>query len=193
MGVALSTKYLIKIVLSFLFLITLIAIASPSEVTDYDSLNGRWLMEALSGNPQIDPRLDGDRLRPVLNYDVEVIQVHSFKKEPQRFLVGEGWQLAGAVVDIIRNENSTYILYGRRNLHFKGGLWNNTLDSDQSFDDYLIVKREDNQTEVLVHERLIPTTSEILIGFRLTSNGEGFELLQNSPSGYPQVVWSYQF
>lgn len=193
MGIALSTKYLIKIVLFFAFLVALIAFASPSKDTKYDSLNSRWLVEALLVNPQRDPRLDGDQLRPLVNYDGELIAVHGFKEEPQGLLVGEGWQLDGTVVDMIKDKNSTYILYGRKNLYFKGGLWNNTLDSERSFDDYLVAKREGDQTEILVHERLIPTTSQILIGFRLTSDGNGLEVVQNSPSGHLQNIWSYQF
>ncbi len=60
---------------------------------DYERLNQKWKMEAVSKIPVKDARSDSDQLRPVLNYDNEIIQIHSFKKKRNWVKVGEGWQL----------------------------------------------------------------------------------------------------
>ena len=192
MRVAVSTKYLIGIVLT-LMLVAIVAIVSSTEYINYDSLNDKWQIEALSKEPFRDPRSDSDQLRPVLNYDAEIIQIDSFEKERKGLLVGEGWQLVGGVVDVIMHDDSKYILYGRRNLHYEAGLWNNVPDTYRSFEDYLVVKRKGNQAEVLIHKRLISTTAQILIGLRRSEDDGGFEVLQNSPSGRPQIIWLYRF
>lgn len=169
------------------------AIASLPEDINYDSLNEKWQKKALLQDPLRDPRSDSDQLRPVLNYDCEIIQIHSFAQEHKELLVGEGWQLVGGVVDVFTQNNSRYILYGRRNLRYETGLWNNVLNVDQSFEDFLVVKFENNQAEVLINKRLISTTAQILIGIRQTEDASGFEVIQNSPSGQWQIIWSYQF
>jgi hypothetical protein len=186
------TKYLIGIVLA-LILFAMYSVVSSTEYINYDSLNDKWQIEALSKDPFIVPRSDSDQLRPVLNYDGEIIQIHSFEKKRKGLLVGEGWQLVGGVVDVITHDDSKYILYGRRNLRYKAGLWNNVLDVARSFDDYLVVKRQDNQAELLINKRLLSTMSQILIGLRRTNNGDGFEVVQNSLSGRPQIIWSHRF
>ncbi|BAZ49730.1 hypothetical protein NIES4103_23420 [Nostoc sp. NIES-4103] len=195
MIIAPSTKYLIGLVLALiaLTLFAMYSVEATREYTNYDSLNNRWQIEALSKNPLRDPRSDSDQLRPVMNFDDEIIQIDNFEKKPKGLFVGEGWQLVGAVVDMITHNDSKYILYGRRNLRFQGGLWNNVIDSTRSFEDYLVVKRQDNQAEVLINKRLIPTTAEILIGLRQTEDGGGLEVIQNSSLGRPQIIWSYQF
>jgi hypothetical protein len=192
MRIAPSINYLIVIMLVFI-MFAIYSVVSSTEHVNYDRLNDKWQTEALSKNPFRDPRSDSDQLRPVMNYDHEIIQVDSFAKKPKGLLVGEGWQLVGAVVDVITHIDSKYILYGRRNLCFKGGLWNNVIDATRSFEDYLVVKRKGNQAEVLIHKRLIPTTAEILIGFRQTDNDGGFEVIQNSSLRRPQIIWSYKF
>lgn len=185
------TKYFSWIVLAGMFL-AMASYFSLTEDENYNSLNKEWQMKAISKSSDRDPRSDTDQLRPVLNYDGGIIQVHGYKKEKQGSPVGEGWQLAGAVVDIIVHEETKYILYGRNNLYYKAGLWNNVLDSVKSFQDYLVVKRNGDHSEVLINNRLVPTTSQILIGLRLSKDSEGFEVIQNS-IGLPQIIWSFRF
>ena len=187
-----AINYLFLAVFVLVFL-TLSAVAFSNEVMKYSELNESWIKEVLSKNPVRDPRSDSAQLRPVLNYDGEIIQVHSFEKERKGMLVGEGWQLVGAVVDILMDGETKYILYGRRNLRFDAGLWNNVLDEASSFEDFLVIKREDNQAEVLVRKRLIATTAQVFIGLRLTNDASGFEVLQNTQSGIPQVIWTHRF
>ena len=192
MKLLISIKFLITVIIAFIVIAVLSVLFSVKAI-DYESLNQKWQMEALSKSPVKDPRSDTDQLRPILNYDSEIIQIHSFKKEQKRLIVGEGWQLIGGVVDIINHDSSMYILYGRKNLRYEAGLWNNVLNRDQSFTDYLIIKRKDNQAKVIISKKLIPTTSQILIGLRKTNDGKGFELIQNYPKGQTQIIWSYQF
>lgn len=194
MRIAASKKYLIGIILVLLSFMTFAmrSVESTRESTYYDSLDNKWQKEALSKDPSRDPRSDNDQLRPVVNYDGELIAVNSFGLESQRPSSGKGWQLAGGVVDIILHRNSKYILYGRRNLRYKNGLWNNVIDTKRSFEDYLVVKRTGNNAEILIHKKLIPATSQILIGSRHTNNADGFEIIQNS-QGLPQVIWSHRF
>lgn len=178
--------------LTLMFLV-IAPVGSSAENKSYNALSESWIQEVLSKDPVKDPRSDYAQLRPVLNYDSEIIQVHSFEKAQRSSLVGEGWQLVGAVVDLIIHGDSKYVLYGRRNLYFRAGLWNNILDKDRSFEEYLVVKITGDQTELIIHKRLIATTAQILIGLRLASDNGGFELLQNTQSGIPQSIWTYRF
>jgi hypothetical protein len=193
MKVSSSINYLSWVALVVFMLLSVFAVALSKDDMKYSGLNESWKESVLLKDPVKDPRSDVAQLRPVLNYDSEITQVHSFDKERKSLLVGEGWQLIGSVVDILMNDGTKYILYGRRNLRYDAGLWNNVLDDASSFEDYLVIKREDNQTEVLVHKRLIATTAQVLLGLRLTNDTSSFEVLQNSQSGVPQVIWVYIF
>ena len=187
------TKYFSWIVLAGIFLAIAGYFSLAEDLTEdknYNSLNKEWQMKAISESSGRDPRSDTDQLRPVLNFDGEIIQVHNFGKQGSP--VGEGWQLSGAVVDIIVHEEAKYILYGRENMYYKAGLWNNVLDPVKSFQDYLVVKRNGDYSEVLINNRLVPTTQQIFIGLRLSKDSEGFELLQNS-TGLPQIIWAFRF
>ncbi len=192
-GIGLLTKFLIGIGISFVFLIALVALVSPSAEANYDDLSSQWLGEALLQDLPQDPRSDSDQLRPVLNYDHDIIQIHSLEPETTRFLLGEGWQLVGGVVDLITNDRATYVLYGRRNLRYQASFWNNVLDTNRSFDDYFVIKREADQAELLVHGRLASDHAQTFIGLRQTIDNGGFEVIQNSPSGLPRSIWSYRF
>lgn len=187
-----STKYFIIIVITLICFFLLSGIFS-SKAINYETLNQKWKMEALSKVPVKDPRSDSDQLRPVVNYDNEIIQIHSFEKKRNWVRVGEGWQLVGGVVDIISHHDSIYILYGRKNLRYEGGFWNNVLNTAQSFQDYLVIKRQGNQAEVIIAKKLIPTTSQILIGLSKTDDGKGFQIIQTSPQGQLHIIESYQF
>ncbi|WP_143104273.1 hypothetical protein [Nitrosospira multiformis] len=163
-----------------------------SQFEGYDELDKKFRQKIIEIEPGKDPRSDSDQLRPVMNYDVEIIQFHNFKKAKSG-QVGEGWQLGGSIVDVLVHEGSQYILYGRENMYYRAGLWNNVLDTEHSYQDYLVVRHEGNQSEIIKRDRLIPTTSEIRIGLRKTNNGNGFEVIQNSPSGQLKVIWLYHF
>jgi hypothetical protein len=193
MKVSAPINYLSWVALVVVMLLSVFTVALSQDDMKYSGLNEIWKESVLLKDPVKDPRSDVAQLRPVLNYDSEIIQVHSFDKERKGLLVGEGWRLIGSVVDILMNGETKYILYGRRNLRYDPGLWNNVLDDASSFEDYLVIKREDNQTEVLVHKRLIATTAQVLLGLRLTNDANSFEVLQNSQSGVPQVIWTYIF
>jgi hypothetical protein len=164
--------------------------------TEYEILNNQWQSKLLSEDfydesNLKDPRRDDDRLRPVMNHDNVLITVDKFNNA-SKFLVGEGWQLTGAIVDVIARDGFNYILYGRKNERYQGGFWNNSFDSARSFEDYFVVKRKGNQAEILVHKRLIPTASEILIGLRHTPDDDGFEVIQNWPND-PRTIWLHRF
>jgi hypothetical protein len=165
--------------------------------TEYETLNNQWQAMLLSEDfydelNLKDPRRDDDALRPVLNHDNVLITIHDFSNEAKGFLLGEGWQLTGAIVDVITRDGFNYILYGRENERYIAGLWNNSVDLNRSFYDYFVVKRKGNQAEILVYKRLIPNTSQILIGLRHTPDDDGFEVIQNWPND-PRAIWLYRF
>jgi len=193
MKIIVSINSLFWAVLMIIIFLSMTTIVSSTEDMEYSGLSESWRKLMLLKDPVMDPRSNSAQLRPVLNYDGEIIQVHSFDKERKGLLVGEGWQLVGSVVDILIDGETKYILYGRRNLRYDAGLWNNVLDNASSFEDYLVLKRKDNRAEVLIHRRLISTTAQVLLGLRLTNDTTGFEVLQNSQSGIPQIIWTYKF
>lgn len=166
--------------------------ALASQFEGYDELDKKFRQKIMEIEPGKDPRSDSDQLRPVMNYDVEIVQFHNFKKAKSG-PIGEGWQLGGSIADVLVHEGFTYILYGRENLYYRAGLWNNVLDTEYSYQDYLVVKYEGNNSEILKQSRLIPTTSQVRIGLRKTDDGKGFEVIQNSASGKLDVIWRHLF
>ncbi len=161
---------------------------SQNDLEDFDELSQQWIGEALKLNPINDTRADDDKLRPVVSYDVEIIQVSKYYNND-----GEGWQLVGSVNDIIVSDDSKYILFGKNNERYRKGIWNNVLDEESSFQEYVVIERKENVSKVVIKESLVSTTSQILMGLRLMDDGVGFEVVQNSPTGHVQVINSYLF
>lgn len=172
---------------------TLAASTELPEGDVYKSLHTQWLDKTLSLRVEADPRLDTDQLRPIVNYDRDIVEVRSTDVGRRWLLVDAGWQLVGGLVDLVETQTATYLLIGRQSLYYKGGLWNNILDSSQSFDEFFLIKRDEGQLRLIAAKRVDTKMSQILLGLRVMPGNDGLEVVQNSPSGLPRSIFIYRF
>ena len=159
----------------------------------FGQLHAQWLEKALALAPEIDPRLDADRLRPVVNYDRTIIEVRSTGSGGSSFLVGGGWQLVGSLIDRVDHDEEVYLLLGRQALYYRAGLWNNSLDQAASFEEFLLLMRERGQTRVITRQRIDPVMSQSLLGMRLLPGTSGLEVIRNATDGTPRPVFRHEF
>ena len=163
------------------------------EAKTYEQLHAQWLEKALALAPEIDPRLDTDRLRPVVSYDRAIIDVRSTGSGGGSLLVGGGWQLIGSLIDRIDHGEAAYLLLGRQALYYRGGLWNNSLDQAASFEEFFLLIREHDKSRVITRQRIDPVMSQSLIGMRSLPGMAGLEVIRNAANGHPRAVFNHRF
>lgn len=168
------------------------ASSAMPESDTYKSLDAQWLDKVRSLRVEADPRRDTDQLRPTVNYDRDVVEVRSADSR-RWLLVGDGWQLVGSLIDLVEHRTGTYLLIGRQSLYYRGGLWNNRLDSSESFDEFFLFKRKDGQLRLIANERITTTMGQILLGLKVMPGNASLEIVQNSPDGRPRSIFTHHF
>ena len=188
------TVYVIGAALSVSLLTAWHLVRIPQEtIVSYDNLHSRWLSEALRAPLPPDPRRDFDTLRPLIDYTGDIVLVHTFEQESPQDRTDPGWQIAGSLVDLLTHNNDTYLLYGRKNAHHLGGDWQTSLDPEQSFDDYLLVKRSGYENTVISHGNLPIADSSSRLGLKPNESGSGIEILFSTESTRTQIIDVYSF
>ena len=155
------------------------------------ALDGQWKREMMEMEVSTDPRADGNTLLSIPSYDQQIIFKKDYSEVKFFILKNGGWQLTGNVADMVKHVGVKYILFARSNKKYDPGLWNNSINREKSFYDYIVLKEESGKRKIYSSGKLVGVVpGSRKVGLRWKSIGSELEVITNGSSAVPVVYRS---